>query len=141
MYLSELSAHYAAVRARVNPPPVVVPAPLPMVREPVVVPVKRGRRKAMEYGVYGCPPRMSWRSIIQEVAMDHGIMPGDLRATTRRRPVALARQEAMYRLRVERGFSSAKIGQFLGQRDHTTVLHGVKAHALRNGLPVPEGRQ
>ena len=30
------------------------------------------------------------------------------------------------------------IGSALGGRDHTTILHGVRRHAEREGLPVPE---
>ena len=47
------------------------------------------------------------------------------------RKTSAARQEAMYRLYTELGLSSTRIGQILGGRAHTTILHGINAHKQR----------
>jgi chromosomal replication initiator protein len=50
----------------------------------------------------------------------------DLRGKSRSRDIALPRQVAMYLLREETDASLVEIGKELGDRDHTTVLHGVR---------------
>ena len=46
--------------------------------------------------------------------------------------IAHARQDAMRRIREALGYSYPRIGRFFG-RDHTTVVHGVRASAARAG--------
>ena len=53
------------------------------------------------------------------------------------RRVARPRQEFMYRAYVQRRWSTTQIGDWLGGRHHSTVIHGVRAHAARSGLPSP----
>ncbi len=61
---------------------------------------------------------------IQKVIGDHyGIKPDELKAKLRTRPVAFARQVAMYLAREMTGLSLPKIGEAFGGRDHTTVMH------------------
>lgn len=67
------------------------------------------------------------RSILAQVAQAHGLTPTAILSPTRLRAVSEARQEAMALMKKE-GHSSTKIGLFLGGRDHTTILHGVKRH-------------
>ena len=81
--------------------------------------------------------RQHWRAILREVAAKHGLTVDDLIGQRRTNAVSHPRQEAMYRMRMETPLSLSAIGARLGQRDHTTVLHGVKAHARRNGLALP----
>lgn len=56
----------------------------------------------------------------------------------------LARQHAMYQLRRVKdargrpAYSYATIARFLRRDDHTTVMHGIRAHATRCGLDVPQ---
>lgn len=45
-------------------------------------------------------------------------------------PVVLARQEVMWRLHHELGWSKSRIGRFLG-RDHSTAWHGIRKHQAR----------
>jgi chromosomal replication initiation ATPase DnaA len=77
------------------------------------------------------------RSIAAAVAEAYGLTVEELRGQCRERSVAHPRQEAMWRMRQvldEDGrprYSLPQIGNFLGHRDHTTVLHGVRAYEKR----------
>lgn len=70
------------------------------------------------------------------VCHKHGVTLDMLKGKRRTKPIALARHEAMYRLR-QLGMSYPRIGTILGGRDHSTVIHGVRTHAQRNGLEAP----
>lgn len=58
------------------------------------------------------------------VTRHFGLRPGDLQARKRTRKIADARQVAMYVMRHCGGASLPAIGQYLGGRDHSTVVHG-----------------
>lgn len=45
---------------------------------------------------------------------------------SRSRAVALARQVVMYILRTEENYSYPQIGEFIGGRDHSTIMHGIE---------------
>jgi chromosomal replication initiator protein len=62
--------------------------------------------------------------IIASVAQLYSIKPSDIRGPSRKGPVARARQIVMYLARELAFLSSSAIGQELGSRHHTTVLHG-----------------
>src|SRR5579883_1745741 len=62
--------------------------------------------------------------VIAAVARHFGVTVAALEGASRERGVAWARQVAMYLLREETPYSLLQIGQELGGRDHTTVLHG-----------------
>jgi hypothetical protein len=76
---------------------------------------------------------------LEAVAKRHGLKVPDLKGPCRRREYVLARQEAMWIGHVRLGMSYPDIGRRLGGKDHTTVLHGVKKHAKRHGLPMRPG--
>ena len=64
---------------------------------------------------------------IMEIAADYfGIAVSDLINRGRSAPIALQRQVVMYLIREETGTSLPHIGQLLGGRDHSTVMHGVE---------------
>ena len=63
--------------------------------------------------------------ILDETASYFGLTREDLVSKNRSRPLTTARHVAMYLLRECTGLSLIKIGE-LFERDHTTVLHGVK---------------
>jgi len=67
------------------------------------------------------PPAM----ILEETARYFGLGSGDLVSKSRSRPLTTARHVAMYLLRELTGLSLIKIGEHF-DRDHTTVLHGIK---------------
>jgi len=58
------------------------------------------------------------------VTRHFGLRPGDLQARKRTRKISDARQVAMYVMRHHGGASLPAIGQYLGGRDHSTVVHG-----------------
>lgn len=68
--------------------------------------------------------RISSRGVIRQVADYFQLTSGDLRGDRRLKKVALARQVAMYLLRKEIRLPLKEVGQLLGGRDHTTILHG-----------------
>lgn len=63
--------------------------------------------------------------IISLCAEAFGVTPADLRGSRRTKQLALARQCAMYLLRTVLDLSLKEIGQLLGGKDHSTVLHAV----------------
>lgn len=75
--------------------------------------------------------------IVKDVSARHGIPVREVLGNSRKRPVVLARQEVMYLARLETKHSLPVIGRHLGGRDHTTVLHGIRAYAKKAGLPLP----
>lgn len=76
------------------------------------------------------PRGPTMRKVISEVAERHGLTLTQLRDHCRTRSIAYVRQEAMYEARVRAGKSLPMIGRYLN-RDHTTVLYGVRAHERR----------
>jgi len=61
--------------------------------------------------------------VIQAVADSFSLTADDITARKRDKQTILARQIAMYLLRQETNCSFAQIGQELGGRDHSTVIH------------------
>ena len=80
--------------------------------------------------LHGCP-RPTAAHLAQRIAAIRGVSLADLRSPSRQRAVAWPRQELMWALRCTAGWSLPRIGRYLGGRDHTTVLHGIRAHAKR----------
>lgn len=78
----------------------------------------------------------SMREIVRRVAAARGCSVEEILGLSRERVIAWPRQEAMWHCRrVRRAdgshrYSLPQIGAFFG-RDHTTVLHGVRAHTAR----------
>lgn len=85
-------------------------------------------------------PMVTMKEIAAEVCHEHGIRLSDLLGQSRERRFAWPRQEAMWRMSAQAmtngspRYSLPQIGAFMGGRDHSTVVHGIKAHAERNGL-------
>ena len=67
--------------------------------------------------------RASNSEVVDAVAAYFKIPLDTLKGRRRDKPTALARQVAMYLLRNESSLGLAAIGQLLGGKDHTTVLH------------------
>lgn len=68
--------------------------------------------------------RITNEAIIAAVSQYYGIDPKVLKGRQRSRNIVVPRQVAMYLMREETESSLVEIGQALGGRDHTTVLHG-----------------
>lgn len=69
--------------------------------------------------------------ILAEVCLKHGVSRIDVLGSNRKRTFVNARQEVFYRLCHETNWSLPRIGRFVGDRDHTTALHGRDQHAKR----------
>lgn len=82
--------------------------------------------------------RPTCRQLIDEVALESGFTYAEI-IGQRRAPTTLmrARHEAYYRCAVETDQSYPRIGQAFGNRDHSTILHGIKVHCERSGAVAP----
>lgn len=65
------------------------------------------------------------KEILSAVASHFNLKIADLTGSSRPKQIAEARQIVMYLLRTELKTSLEEIGNLLGGRDHTTVMHGV----------------
>jgi chromosomal replication initiator protein len=82
------------------------------------------------------------QSIIACVGKYFGLSADQMTGKSRDKSVVVPRQIAMYLVREETSASLEQIGQFLGGRDHTTVMHGwdkigtavQEDHQLRNDV-------
>ena len=64
--------------------------------------------------------------ILDAAAYEYGITVADLTGPSRKQPLALSRQIAMFLCRDLTDLSLPKIGAAFGGRDHTTVIHAVE---------------
>lgn len=83
------------------------------------------------------PPPARVVDVLAEVARERGLMPGEIAGPGRSAALVAARQEVMARA-VEGGRTVTEVGRTL-HRHHTTVLHGVQAHARRIAQPQGAG--
>ena len=75
-------------------------------------------------GILGLAVDLSPELILAAVAQHYKLDEKDLIGRSRRRAVSVPRQLCMYLIREETDASLPQIGEFLGGRDHTTVMHG-----------------
>src|SRR3989344_4747723 len=80
------------------------------------------------------------KEIIKAIASFYNIEEASITEKTRRKEVIIPRQLAMYILREDYNASYPSIGQKLGGRDHTTVIHSCEKirGALKSGSPLME---
>lgn len=71
------------------------------------------------------------REMAIEFASERGISLTDFFGKTRFREVSHPRQDCMRMLYAKTSLSMPAIGRVLGGRDHTTVLHGIRASERR----------
>jgi chromosomal replication initiation ATPase DnaA len=69
--------------------------------------------------------------IIRAVAAAHGLTFSQMISQRRQRNITRARQHAMWELREHTSLSYPQIARLLGRGDHTTALHGCRAHEAR----------
>ncbi len=69
-------------------------------------------------------------AILAEVCAKHGISERAFLGNIRNMEVTHARWEAWWRMRTEVGASFPQIGR-VSNRDHTTIMHGVRRHTER----------
>ncbi len=70
--------------------------------------------------------RVTADGVVDAVAEHFGVTLRDLRGRGRTKEIVLPRQVAMYLLREETEDSLKEIGQTLGGKDHSTVMHGIE---------------
>ena len=70
------------------------------------------------------PVRLTVPQVMEAVGDYYRLSMEQLCSRNRSRVVAFPRQVAMYLARTETDASFPQIGQHLGKRDHTTILHG-----------------
>lgn len=83
----------------------------------------------------------SMAGVARDVAQRHQVSVNELRGPQRNRRVAHPRQEAFAMCRASGRFSLTQIGCYFGNRDHTTVLYGVRAYAARQRGEKPMWRR
>lgn len=76
------------------------------------------------------------REMIRAVANHYNLKINQLTGPKRDKPIVVPRQILMYLLRTELKTPLVEIGRFLGGRDHTTIMHGVKK--ITKLLPTAE---
>lgn len=118
-------------------PPKVVPILLPphVVRERDFIHIETKEALRKEEGV---SPELTWRDMVSETARKYGLTARQIIGSDQSNHVSMARQECFYRLSKELGYSTPRIGSLIGNRDHATVLHGIKRH--QNRIDIAEGR-
>jgi len=79
-------------------------------------------------------------TIIAEVAESCGLTVDEIKSHRRFKTIAKARLEIYYRCAMETGATFVLIGKSTN-RDHSTVIHGIRHYAERTGLPLPGGMQ
>ena len=80
--------------------------------------------------------RPAWKILAKKVCAEHGVDFDEVCSDRRFLNLVLIRQEIFYRIRVELGMSYPEIGKRFN-RDHSTIIHGVRRHAKRFNLEVP----
>ena len=79
--------------------------------------------------------------ILKVTADYYNIKISDLKSSKKQKAIALPRQAAMYLARQLTPYSTIEIGQKLGGRDHSTVIHAVKKIESRLGTDTAFSRQ
>ena len=71
------------------------------------------------------PKEVSPKKLINQVSKHFKIKTSELLGPSRKANLVLPRQVSMYLLREDLGLALMKVGDILGGRDHTTIMHGV----------------
>ena len=74
--------------------------------------------------------------VLDQVSRETGVPLREIVSPSRSYKVVRARQAAMYALAKKTELSCKQIARAVGRTDHTTVLHGVRAHADREDIPT-----
>ncbi|MDD6189287.1 MAG: chromosomal replication initiator protein DnaA [Clostridiales bacterium] len=74
--------------------------------------------------------------IIEKVAAYYSITADDIKGSSRQKNTALARQISMYLIRKLINMPLADIGEVIGGKDHSTVMHSIKK--IESSMSTPE---
>ena len=128
--ISQDKRFQAAMRAALGVPPLpkVVRRSMPSPRPPVTAP-----RDVIDLATNAALLRqpIAWKRIVEEICIKHQVSRAELLSAQRSVRIVAARHEAMYRMKTETTMSLPQIGRRLGNRDHTTVLHGVRRYEAK----------
>jgi len=116
-------AHGLAVRARLMGKPKLTSKP--------IAPAENTIRDILCISTVSAKFMTASDWIVLQVSAAHNVTDHDMKSKRRNKPAVLARHEAMYRMRNETTMSLPLIGRKFGDRDHTTVLYGIRKHAER----------
>ena len=84
-------------------------------------------------------PRLpSAREVMEAAAMEAGVTIPELLSHQRHLRIVYPRQLVMWILVHRHGLTHTQVGRLLGGRDHTTIMHGVKASKSRLRKRDPE---
>jgi chromosomal replication initiator protein len=93
-------------------------------KEPITEELAMALLNKFNGGAEALTTRISPKQIVSRVAEYYQIKPSALYGERRLKTVALARQITMYLMRKEVQLPLEEVGQILGGRDHSTILHG-----------------
>ena len=105
---------------------------------------RRTQREPLRYSGYECDliDRMKRRGldgVLREISHDHFVPPHEVVGRTRRQTPTRARHAMWLRLRDDYNFSFNEIAA-LFDRDHTTIMSGIRTARKRNANGKREGR-
>ncbi len=85
-------------------------------------------------------PHLHAEDVIKNVCTYYNIKPTQLRGPKREASLVKARQITMYLLKTKLSLTLVEIGNLLGGRDHTTIMHGVEKieHLVENKAAINE---
>jgi len=140
--IDTIRRNYARVRAKFAPKPVVIrvkPVFKQVLEEPPVFKqvidiasiTNDWVQRELEKWNIQKSEKITFKTIMREVAIKHRIPVTSLKIDSRSRPLVDARQECFYRLRHELNMTMHQIGTALN-RDHSTVMHGIEQFTLKN---------
>jgi hypothetical protein len=118
------AGYMAPVEAVVSPPSKPEREPLP---EPVIVSALKQTIKELEHALEGKDPGRVWvKHVIRLVCKYYNISRTDILSARRSQGIVRPRQVAFYLCKELTGRSMPEIGRKFGDKDHTTVLHGIR---------------
>jgi len=99
---------------------------------PITIEMAAGALDPMNAGAKRNQPSLD--QVLEAVLRYYRLDRKDMLGQSRERIISLPRQVAMYLLREETNASTPRIGEYLGGRDHSTIIHGVDKieHELKN---------
>lgn len=107
------------------------PPPRPVFTIPITPPAPIRRAEPLRF-VNPNEPRERAADVIAEIAAKYGLTYDDMVSHRRTRDFAWPRQHAYWEVKRRcHHLSLPQIGKAFGGRDHTTILHGVRAHEQR----------
>lgn len=134
---SEQVTHYAAVRQRLmNPPrkvvkPVEAPQPAPEPEQPVI--------HADAFDLEESPLNPRWKIIMKMVCLRDGITIPEIMSARREKRLVKARDEIWWLISKQTTMTLPQIGKRFN-KDHTTVLWGIRMHQKRLMAEEAENR-